>query len=159
MLKFKCLGVAFLAVVLIFLAFLGWGFSAWPNLKSVDPSLSILNDPPRLIALIAQDNTNEQATELKSEALKRLIAGQLETYDRLAFESQNPAGIDHKYIKVVSTNQAQVRLLCTPPQAKKIEATEGAYFPIEYLTFNWNGVLVKRDPYVETTNNIPGTPR
>src|SRR5687768_16142524 len=147
-------GRIFLGAVLIWVAFLGWRWWAWPNLRGVDPSLSILNDPPRLIGLIVQ-NTNEPATELKSEALKRLIAGQIETYERLAFVSQNPAGIDHKYIKVVSTNQSQVRLLCTPPQAKKIEARDGAYFPIEYLTFNWNGVLLKRDPYVEATNNVP----
>lgn len=145
-----------IGAVLLLMAMAGCSDSAWPQLKGVDPSGSILNDPPRLIALIVQ-NTNESPADLKIEALNRLIAKQKENYERLESRSQGATGIDHQYIEVVSTNEFQVRLLCTPPDAKKIHAAEGTYSPLEYLTFNWSGVLIGRDPYIETANKAPNS--
>ena len=150
---FRCLAPALAGAVLLSVAMPGCSDSAWPQLKGVDPSGSILNDPPRLISLIVQ-KTNGSATELRSEALNRLIAKQKR---RLESRSQGATGIDHQYVEVVSTNEFQVRLLCTPPDAKKIHAAEGTYSPLEYLTFNWSGVLIGRDPYIETANKAPNS--
>jgi hypothetical protein len=140
--------------VLSFVCLAMWSFQTketWARLQQIDPSLSILSEPIRLMNP-ASTSTND--TEVKHEALRALLDLQ---YHRFGVEVNPPikkgTGIDHVYIcSETSPSNVFLRLVGTPSKKADVRAKDSNdcdYWSMEQLDFDRDGRLISRTAYAE----------
>ena len=158
----KCFIAIF--VVLAFVCLAVWNFRAkenWPRLKQIDSSLSILNEPTRLMKLASTyTGTNlttrsedvDSTVETRHEAVRALLQLQSEKFGiRFKVPSVKGTGIDHICSAPdLSATNVFLRLIATPSKTADIHATEGDYWSLENLDFDREGRLISR-----TANHQP----
>ncbi len=155
----KCFIAAIFVLVLICLAM--WNFQAketWLRLQQVDPSLSVLGEPTRLMNLASTYTGTNLAThsedidstvETRHEAVRALLRLQGEKFGiHLKAPSVKGTGIDHIFSAPdLSVTNAFLRLIATPTKKADIHATECDYWSLENLDFDRDGRLLSRTAY------------
>jgi hypothetical protein len=155
----KCFIAA--VVVLVFLCLATQSFRAketWPRLQQIDPSLSVLNEPTRLMKLASTHTGTNLAThsedidstvETRHEAVRALLQLQSEKFGiHLKSPSVKGTGIDHICSAPdLSATNVFLRLIATPSKKADIHATECDYWSLENLDFDRDGRLLSRTAY------------
>jgi len=133
----------------------------WPRLKQLDPSLSILGEPKRLLNVACNhvdqaagskgDSGLDSPINTRHEAVRALLALQGKRFNvHLApIPSRDTTGIDHILVTTLQSSGDAVKLLVTPTLVADRKAREGDYWSVEQLTFDANGKLLNRQPYKE----------
>jgi hypothetical protein len=130
----------------------------WSRLKSIDSSLSILDDPPRLLAIatsyegppgLPSESPVEPTVSTRHEALRALLVLQRKRFKVSIppIKGGETTGIDHVYVGILRTNQNGFTLLATPGLLPETKAPEGDYWNLEELTFDKSGKLMLRQPH------------
>jgi hypothetical protein len=131
----------------------------WPRLKGLDSSLTVLDDPPRLLAIASNydgppgqpwEHPLEPTISTRHEALRALLSLQCKRF-RVALVSvnaKNTTGIDHICVETMRSDSNSVTLLATPSLLAERKAPEGDYWNMEELTFEKSGRLISRQPYI-----------
>jgi hypothetical protein len=155
----KCFIAAF--VVLVFGCLAAWNFRAketWPRLQQIDPSLSVLNEPTRLMKLASTyTGTNltthsediDSTIETRHEAVRALLQLQSKKFGiNLKAPNVKGTGVDHICSAPdLSVTNAFLRLIATPSKKADIHATECDYWSLENLDFDREGRLLSRTAY------------
>ena len=126
----------------------------WPHLKAVDPSLRILDDPARLLETASsagatggrESGQGVDETEVRHEAVRALLALQGRRFNvRIpAVKANHTSGIDHIFVRMLSSNANSVTLMATPTLRADRRAAEGDYWQVEELQFERTGRLISR---------------
>lgn len=130
----------------------------WPRLQQVDSSLSVLNEPARLMKLASTHTGTNLAThsedidstvETRHEAVRALLQLQSEKFGiHLKAPSVKGTGIDHICSAPdLSATNVFLRLIATPSKIADIHATECDYWSLENLDFDRDGRLLSRTAY------------
>ena len=128
----------------------------WSRLKQIDPSLAVLNDPPRLLTIASSyegpigqppEHPSAPTIETRHEALQALLRVQRSHFQVVLPSVTDTTGIDHVVIETLSSSNNLVKLLATPSRVADRKATEGDYWSMELLEFNKSGRLLSRQPY------------
>ena len=130
----------------------------WPRLQQIDPSLSVLNAPTRLMKLASTyTGTNlatrsediDSAVETRHEAVRALLHLQEKQFDvHIPTPAPRGTGIDHVYIVQEATpTNVFLRLIATPSKDADVHAPEGNYWSMEQLDFDKDGRLISRAAY------------
>ena len=127
----------------------------WTRLQQIDPSLSILSDPVRLmklastytatnLSILAEDV--HSTVETRHEAVRALLALQSSKFKtRIGQPNERGTGIDHVYVShEMTVTNVYLRLIATPNKEATITAPEGDYWSMEELDFDSNGKLIGR---------------
>jgi hypothetical protein len=108
----------------------------WPRLKEIDPSLAVLQDPQRLLALASTyigptgkptEHPSDPTIETRHEALRALLRLQPKRFHVEFPPVKDTTGIDHVVLETLSGSNNMVRLLATPSRIADRKASEGDY--------------------------------
>lgn len=157
----KCVIAA--CVVLIFICLAVQGFRAketWPRLQQIDSSLSVLNEPTRLMQLASTytgTNLTTHSMDIDStvytrhEAVRALLNLQKKQFgvDTTPSASRG-TGIDHVYVvQEPAPTNIFLRIVATPSKEADIHAPEGDDWSMEQLDFDKDGRLTSRTAYIQ----------
>lgn len=155
----KCFIAAVLVLVLVCLATQNLRVKeTWPRLQQIDPSLSVLNEPTRLMKLagtyrgtnLTTNSEDIDATaETRHEAVRALLLLQSKKFGiNLKAPHVKGTGIDHICSAPdLSVTNVFLRLIATPSKKADIHATECDYWSLENLDFDKDGRLLSRTAY------------
>ena len=130
----------------------------WSRLRQIDPSLAILNDPPRLLTIASSyegpagqppEHPSAPTIETRHEALRALLRVQRGRFQVVLLAVTDTTGIDHVVIETLQSSNNLVKLLATPTHLADRKAAEGDYWSMELLEFDNSGRLLSRQPYKE----------
>ena len=137
------------------------------ELVAVDPSLSILGNPSRLLWVTCNYTSSEtelserssySRDEVRLAALRALIDLQLKHFGVHPNEAANnlsPLAIDHPFIEVEKWGEQSIVLLATlsdsPDEVERISPSipPTRYWHVEEFTFQRNGKLISRKATLE----------
>ena len=160
----KCLIAILLVSILGCLAI--WKYETretWPRLQQIDSSLSVLNEPKRLMILastftrtnLASHTEDVDATvDTRHEAVRALLNLQRRTFGvHTKPPSKRGTGIDHvcSWADPAATN-IFLSLITTPSKQADIHATDCDYWSMEMLDFDKDGRLLNRVAYNEPSD-------
>ena len=120
------------------------------ELRRLDPTAAILNDPARLLAVTVEvGNGSALSHDIRLEAFWNLLALQRKRFAvRIPpVPAQDTTGLDHPYVGTLQLTENEFVLLATPRLKADHWSPEGTYWSMETLTFTHGGKLLKREPY------------
>jgi hypothetical protein len=126
---------------------------SWPQLKEIDPSLNILEQPSRLLMIASAssapsdqqpEHLDEATIARRHEAVRALLLLQQRKFgvSVSSVKPNNTVSLDHVYVRTMQYSKSKVTLLATPSQFGDLKKPEGMYWALEQLTFNNSGKLL-----------------